>query len=70
MPNSPKRKPLTAISCPGCGEVGLQKIVYGMPSDDFNFDKYIVGGCIMSDFDIGCKKCGWKGMRQELKAGT
>ena len=46
----------------------MQRIIYGMPSDDFEFDKYIVGGCVMADYDIGCKKCGWTGMRDELTA--
>jgi hypothetical protein len=54
------------VDCPGCGEIGLYKILYGMPSDDFDFDKYIVGGCIMADSDIGCKKCGWTGTLEEL----
>ena len=50
--------------------MGLQRIVYGMPGDDFDFDKYIVGGCVMADYDIGCKKCGWTGTREELTAGS
>ncbi len=68
MSKSSKRKRLGAVSCPGCGDQGLQRIIYGMPSEDFEFDKYIVGGCVMADYDIGCKKCGWTGMRDELTA--
>jgi hypothetical protein len=66
MTNTNRRKPLHRIACPQCGEVGLQKIIYGMPADDFNFDKYIVGGCIVSEADIGCRKCEWSGTRNEL----
>lgn len=68
MSKSSKRKRLGAVSCPGCGDQGLQRIIYGMPSEDFEFDRYIVGGCVMADYDIGCKKCGWTGMRDELTA--
>jgi hypothetical protein len=60
-------KSLKLIPCPGCAELGLQRIVYGMPDEDFEFDKYIMGGCVMADFDIGCKKCGWSGIRKELE---
>lgn len=67
MTNKNSRKPLRRIACPQCGEVGLQKIIYGMPSDDFNFDKYIVGGCIVSEANIGCTKCEWSGTRNELE---
>ena len=67
MTNTNRRKPLRRIACPHCGEAGLQKIIYGMPSDDFNFDKYIVGGCIVSEANIGCTKCEWSGTRNELE---
>ena len=50
---SKRRKQLRTLVCPQCGAVGLQKILYGMPGEDFPFDKYILGGCIMSDADIG-----------------
>jgi len=35
-----------------------------MPGPDFDFDKYIVGGCCVTevDPDIGCVKCDWRGM--------
>ena len=53
---------LRTASYPSCGAVGsLREIVYGMPGPDFDFDKYIVGGCCVTenDPDIGCKECGW-----------
>ena len=65
---SPKRKRLSATSCPSCGiQGGLKKILYGMPGEDFDFEKYIVGGCGVTEKDpeIGCTKCGWEGMRGE-----
>jgi hypothetical protein len=41
----------------------LREIVYGMPGPDFEFEKYIVGGCCVTDEDpeIGCLKCEWAG---------
>ncbi|MFM7874589.1 MAG: hypothetical protein ACKO8Y_08270 [Actinomycetota bacterium] len=40
----------------------MREIVYGMPGPDFDFDKYIVGGCCVTEVapDIGCKECGWE----------
>jgi len=70
MPNSSKRKPLAATSCPGCGELGLQKIIYGMPSGDFDFEKYMVGGCMPSEKNVGCRACGWSGTLKELKENS
>ena len=61
---------LLTAACPACGEVGgLKRILYGMPGSDFDFDKYIVGGCVISEVDpeIGCTKCDWAGMRKELE---
>ena len=63
-----RRKRLRSLACPECGEIGmLRKIIYGMPSDDFNFDKYIVGGCIISEADISCPNCEWSGSRNDLE---
>lgn len=65
---SPKRKRLSTTSCPSCGvKGGLKRILNGMPDSDFDFEKYIVGGCCVTDNDpeIGCVKCGWEGMRGE-----
>lgn len=68
MAGTSKRVRLSTASCPKCGEKGsLKKILYGEPASDFDHEKYIVGGCVISDFDpeIGCAKCGWEGMRGE-----
>ena len=51
--------------CPGCGSLGsVREIIYGMPGSDFDFEKYIVGGCCVTDEnpEFGCKKCGWEGI--------
>lgn len=65
-PDRIKRKQLRTLVCPQCGTKGLKKILYGMPGDDFPFDRFIVGGCIMSDADIGCPKCDWSGIWDEM----
>jgi ribosomal protein S27AE len=68
MAGTSKRVRLSAASCPKCGEEGsLKKILYGMPGPDFDHEKYIVGGCVISvlDPEIGCTRCGWAGMRGE-----
>lgn len=68
MARTRKRVRLSAASCPSCGQKGqLKKIIYGMPVQDFDFEKYIVGGCCVTgqDPEIGCVECGWEGMRGE-----
>ena len=68
MARTSKRVRLSAASCPNCDEKGsLKRILYGMPGSDFDHEKYIVGGCVISSLDpeIGCSRCGWEGMRGE-----
>ena len=62
-----RRKRIDSLLCPSCGEKTLKKIIYGMPGDGFDFQKYFVGGCIMSEEDIGCKNCEWVGIRRSLE---
>ena len=63
-----RRRALKMLVCPECGQIGtLRKIVYGMPDpDEFDFEKYAVGGCCMngdgSDPDLRCKSCEWEGL--------
>ncbi len=64
--NSGRRKQLRTLDCPNCGTRGLKKIAYGMPGDDFEFEKFIVGGCMPSEADIGCSKCAWTGIRDKM----
>jgi hypothetical protein len=61
-----KRKQLRNLVCPKCGVKGLKKILYGMPNDDFEFEKFILGGCMPSEADIGCSKCDWSGIWDEM----
>lgn len=58
------RRVVESNPCPGCGALGsIREIVYGMPDPDFKFDKYIVGGCCVTDNDPthGCLECDWRG---------
>ena len=65
-----KSRSLKTIACPGCGEIStLRKILYGMPGEDFNFEKYEVGGCNIEVNDVACKECGWFGIREEILGG-
>ena len=66
-PGKRRRILLKKIACPGCGKVGtLKKILYGMPGDDFEFERFIVGGCIVNEADVGCVECNWAGIREDL----
>lgn len=59
-----KRVRLATTSCPQCSEIrGLKKIIFGMPSADFDHDRFIAGGCLVSEVnpEVGCVKCGWEG---------
>lgn len=52
--------------CPNCNtNKYLKKILYGMPSDMFNFNKFHVGGCIPSDATVHCSNCDWDDGRGE-----
>jgi len=57
--------PLRTLSCPKCCQKGnLQRMIDGMPGDEFDFQKYAVGGCLVGDnqLDVLCKDCGWSGL--------
>ena len=63
--------PLREIQCKNCLQTGgLKKIIYGMPSQEFDFDKYISGGCCPPEFSdrIGCIFCNWETSRIEISA--
>ena len=63
-----KYRKLLKVKCPGCGTTGtLREIIYGMPSEDFNHDRYIVGGCISEEStEIGCLECEWAGLEDPV----
>jgi hypothetical protein len=51
---------LGELQCSNCQKIGgMKKIIYGMPSSNFNFDKYISGGCCPPESAdwIGCQFC-------------
>ena len=58
-----------SLPCPGCGtKNALMKIIYGMPTPDFDYSKNISGGCCL-DFnspDFACKSCNWQGRKEDL----
>ncbi len=67
--NEKFRRPLHKRNCPSCGAEGsILEIAYGLPSNEFDFEKYIVGGCVVSDFDsnIGCRECAWRGLEADF----
>ncbi len=56
--------------CPKCNEMGkVKEILYGMPSEDYNQDKYVLGGCCIEENDpeIKCTGCDWVGMMEEVR---
>jgi 4-hydroxy-3-methylbut-2-en-1-yl diphosphate synthase IspG/GcpE len=71
MATKKRRRSISLLTCPGCGQVGtLRKILYGMPDPEtFDFEKYAVGGCCMngdgSDPDLSCRECEWEGLRDK-----
>jgi predicted RNA-binding Zn-ribbon protein involved in translation (DUF1610 family) len=55
--------------CPRCAkETVVKKIIYGMPSDDFNFEKYEVGGCLIEENAPThlCTECGKRFIIQKV----
>jgi hypothetical protein len=56
--------------CPKCNAMGkVKEILYGMPSEDYNQDKYVLGGCCIEENDpeIQCTECDWVGMMEEVR---
>jgi transposase-like protein len=47
------------LICPTCNSPEIKEIAYGFPGADFDFDKYVVGGCCITDNDPKylCKSC-------------
>ena len=66
-----KRRPaLPTLTCPKCHQKAvLQRILYGMPGSDFDFEKYAVGGCLVEENqpDVRCRDCGWSGCKAVLE---
>ena len=65
------RKPITIKTspCPGCGEIGtLRRIVWGLPVEAIDLEKYAIGGCCIPENppEIACCECPWSGHRGHL----
>ena len=48
------------LRCPSCQGDQIKEIIYGMPDpESFDFEKYEVGGCCVTDNDpdFKCMKC-------------
>ena len=57
------------LICPGCAQRGtLRTIVYGMPEENFDYEKFSSGGCLVAPGqpDIDCRECRWAGNRNDL----
>ena len=51
-------------TCPDCSSsTGLREIVYGLPDGPVADEKYVIGGCCVTDDDptLKCIECGWEG---------
>jgi hypothetical protein len=49
------------VQCPNCRTSShLKKIIYGLPSDDLDLEKFHIGGCIPSDATHHCERYGWE----------
>jgi hypothetical protein len=47
-------------NCPVCkSSVGVREFIYGMPSEEPDSDKYVLGGCCFSEDmpDFRCLRC-------------
>ncbi len=55
------------MNCPNCNnEENVREILYGMPAEEPDSTKYILGGCCMepNSPDFKCLKCGWEHQTQ------
>ncbi len=69
MAKTRTRVRLSTAACPSCGAIGkLRKILYGMPGEDFDFEKYAVGGCVITENDpeYRCSECEWEGFALQV----
>lgn len=58
------------MKCYVCTDGGdLHKILYGFPADNFDFEQFEVGGCVVYEGmpDYRCRECGWETTKAELK---
>ena len=56
--------------CPKCNAKGeIREILYGLPAGDYNEEKFVLGGCDISDDnpEIKCVGCEWLGSKEEVR---
>ena len=56
--------------CPGCNQRGsIRKIIYGLPSEPIDPEKYISGGCCIdtNSPEIQCVSCNWSGLIEAVR---
>ena len=70
QPKPPRRKQLRTLTCPECQQRGLlRELLWGMPGEDFDHDKYASGGCCLPSPwppDVECSGCGFQGYRDVI----
>jgi hypothetical protein len=57
------------ITCPNCtSDEGIRKILYGMPAEEPDSKKYLVGGCIFDGNSPTheCINCGWQRIKNRF----
>ena len=60
------------MKCPACNSAdGIRKIVYGLPDGPLDEEKFVIGGCCITDEDPTrkCIRCGWKGRNIKRNLG-
>jgi hypothetical protein len=56
--------------CPKCNCVGhIREILYGMPAEDYDRERFVIGGCISEESapEIQCTSCDWNGSKEDLR---
>jgi len=52
--------------CVGCGKEGtVKEIIYGLPAEDYDRDRYLLGGCIPEDVVAECTHCRWQKIKKK-----
>jgi hypothetical protein len=64
-----KLKQVLNCDCPKCGDTkSLRKVIWGMPSQEPDPKKYVLGGCCLPEVlhELECISCGWNGDIAEI----
>jgi hypothetical protein len=67
--NHQRRITVKTSPCPGCGAIGtLRRIVWGLPVEAIDLNKYAIGGCCIPENppELACSECPWSGHRGHL----